>query len=153
MERQTNTNVSVSEIVKAFFEGGNQGLMRVLVADNGEKSLLEKFVSELKGAVSFTKVRKYYEQFLSIYEEAFRENPEKKKEDQNLPEDILVKLYLLKSHVVYDGAREKNDKFKLFSQFINLLIQKITTYKMLEKAKHLFEAFVGYAKAELDKKH
>jgi len=90
---------------------------------------------------------------LNIYEEALGRLLEgKASKDDPLPEEILVKLYLLKSHVVYDQARERGEKqrkFESFKEFINSLILKINTYEDLEKAKRLFEAFVGYAKLYL----
>ncbi len=147
---------TIQDIVEGFFrENNSEELVKILVGTtDGEgkvkESLLEEFISRLKGGLSFTKVRKYYEQFLSIYEEAFREHPGKKKDDGPLPAEILVKLYLLKSHVVYDEARERSKEFAAFKEFINSLILKVNTFKALEKAKNLFEAFIGYAKAKLD---
>ncbi len=158
--------VKPAEIVEKFFSGKREELLKVLVGVDGE-SLLEKFAKSLGGKrerekLSFTKVRKYYEQFLNIYEEALGRVLEGKALKQDsLPEEILVKLYLLKSHVVYDQAREggkvredkfknpKAQKFENFKEFVNSLILKINTYDELEKAKRLFEAFVGYAKLYL----
>jgi len=149
--------VKPSEIVEKFFSGSKEELLKVLVGTDGE-SLLEKFAKSLGGRkerekLSFTKVRRYYEQFLNIYEEALGRLLEgKASKKDSLPEEILVKLYLLKSHVVYDQAREKGEKkkkFESFKEFVNSLILKINTYEELEKAKRLFEAFVGYAKLYL----
>jgi len=144
-----------SEIVEKFFSGSKEELLNVLIGING-KSLLEGFAESLGGKkekLSFTKVRRYYEQFLNIYEEALGRLLEGKASRQDLlPEEILVKLYLLKSHVVYDQAREKGEKrkkFDSFKEFVNSLVLKINTYEELEKAKRLFEAFVGYAKLYL----
>jgi CRISPR type III-A-associated protein Csm2 len=146
----------IRDIIEGFFrEGDSKALMKILVGTTDERgevkeSLLERFVSRLKGGLSFTRVRKYYEQFLSIYEEAFREHPERKREDGPLPAEIQVRLYLLKSHVVYDEAREGKKEFAAFKEFISNLILRVNTFKSLERAKNLFEAFVGYAKAKLD---
>jgi len=141
--------VRPEDIVERFFSGSKEELLKVLVGEEGKESQLENFVSELKG-LSFTKVRRYYEQFLNIYDEVMGKVLEGKiQKGSPLPDEFLVKLYLLKSHVVYDQAREgkkKKDSFDRFKRFVSSLILKIDTCEDLERAKHLFEAFVGYAK-------
>jgi CRISPR type III-A-associated protein Csm2 len=141
--------VSPEEIVKKFFTGTKEDVIEILVGTR-KKSLLERFVEEeLTKGLSFTKLRRYYEQFLNIYEEAIEH---KESRQSALSDEILVKLYLLKSHAVYDWAREgKKPGLRSFKDFINALILRIETLKDLERAKRLFEALVGYARASLKK--
>ncbi|WP_457679407.1 type III-A CRISPR-associated protein Csm2 [Thermovibrio sp.] len=144
MNRSPNSlRVSVKGIVDSFFSGKPEGLKRVLLDSGNGKSLLEEFARALGNSkVSFTKVRKYYETFLKLYRETLKED-----EDKSLSPAHTVKLYLLRSRVVYDSSREKG--LKLFVDFITELVKRVNTYKDLRRAKELFEAFVGYAKGEL----
>ncbi len=136
--------VSPSEIVKKFLKGKIDEKREVILGKNG-KSELERFVENLYG-LSFTKLRKYYEQFLNIYE-----SWQAKREGETLSDELLLKLYMLKSLLTYDIARAKKEKEALFAlrDFIEEMVSLIEKPKDLENAKYLFEALVGYAKEKL----
>ena len=141
--------VSPSEIVEKFLRGGIKEKREVILGKNG-KSELERFVENLRG-LSFTKLRKYYGQFLNIYEswQAKRE----REEGETISDELLLKLYMLKSLLTYDIARESKEKKKKalgkLKEFVEKMVNTIEKPKDLENAKYLFEALVGYAKEKL----
>jgi len=143
---ENRTSFDPVKLVNDFFSGGIDQKRRILLGEMNQKSELEKFVEEL-GSVSFTKVRRYYGQFLNIYDEwRFRKLRGEISGDE-IPEDILIKLFMIKSHVAYDEARER--AIRPLRKFLNTLISKIITGKDLENARVLFEALVGFAKGKL----
>ena len=136
--------VSPSEIVEKFLRGRIEEKREVIFGKNG-KSELERFVENLRG-LSFTKLRKYYEQFLNIYE-----SWQAKKEGETISDELLLKLYMLKSLLTYDIARAKKEKRALFAlrDFVEKMVNLIEKAEDLENSKYLFEALVGYAKEKL----
>ena len=140
-ERQV---VSPSSIVEKFLRGKIEEKREVILGRNG-KSELEKFVENLQG-LSFTKLRKYYEQFLNIYE-----SWQARREGELLSDELLLKLYMLKSLLTYDIARAKKEKRALLAlrEFVEKMVNLIEKAEDLESAKYLFEALVGYAKEKL----
>ena len=136
-----------SEIVEKFLRGGIKEKREVILGKNG-KSELERFVENLRG-LSFTKLRKYYGQFLNIYEswQAERE----REEGETISDELLLKLYMLKSLLTYDIARAKKEKRALFAlrDFVEEMVNLIERAEDLENSKYLFEALVGYAKEKL----
>jgi CRISPR type III-A-associated protein Csm2 len=150
--------LSPSQIVEKFLRGGTKEKKEVILGNNG-KSELEAFAETLQG-LSFTKLRKYYEQFLNIYEGWQAEG--KRGKEEPLSEEFLLKLYMLKSLLTYDIARAmKNEKKALkalenLKEFVERMVNLIEKSEDLESSKYLFEALVGYARFKLEeakKKH
>ena len=146
-ERQV---VSPSSIVEKFLRGKIEEKREVILGKEGT-SELERFVRELRDGVSFTKLRKYYEQFLNIYEgwQASRKGVQ----GEPLNDETLLKLYMLKSLLTYDIARErkkeKKEALRKFREFVEKIVNLVERAEDLESAKYLFEALVGYAKEKL----
>ena len=140
-------SVSPSGIVEKFLRGNTEQKKEVILGKGG-KSELEKFAESLSG-LSFTKLRKYYEQFLNIYEswQAKREG----RKDEPISEELLLKLYMLKSLLTYDIARAKKEKGALLAlrEFVEKMVGLVERAEDLENSKYLFEALVGYAKEKL----
>jgi len=121
--------VSPSEIVEKFLRGGIKERREVILGKGG-KSELEVFAGRLQG-LSFTKLRKYYEQFLNIYESWQTEGRGKKEEPLN--EELLLKLYMLKSLLTYDVARAMKNEKKALNALDNLreFVERMVT--LIEK--------------------
>jgi CRISPR type III-A-associated protein Csm2 len=139
----------INSVVDDFMEGRNRSqILLNLIKEIAEGVSREAITCKLKrdGSVgqvsklSFTKVRKYYEQFLNVYEEYIQEE---------VPSDnLLLKLYMIKSYLAYDRARKKINSS--FEEFLSSIVLKIKDKKTLEAGKILFEAFVGYARGFLE---
>ncbi|TCK06219.1 type III-A CRISPR-associated protein Csm2 [Phorcysia thermohydrogeniphila] len=92
--------------------------------------------------ISFTKIRKYYEQYLEIYERCLAAG---KRESL---ETLLLKLYMIKSYLAYDRARKKINS--TFEEFLTTLITNVNSEEDLKNGKLLFEAFVGFIRGILE---
>jgi len=140
----------IRKIVSDFMDGKNRSqILLVSLQEVAEDISREAIACKVrKGKVhptriSFTKIRKYYEQFLDVYERCTLKN-----EENEFSEAILLQVYMVKSYLAYDRARKKINLS--FEEFLSGVLSKISDKETLESGKLLFEALIGYIRAYLD---
>ena len=119
------------ELVKNFFERETERPQIV-------KDKLEGFVKQtlIRGRITVTQIRRHYNYFLDIYQEASASG--------SFSNDHQLRLAMEKVYLMYDLSRGNiND---LFKDFVVSLIDSVKDLDTLKLAKRLFEGFVGYSK-------
>ncbi len=123
--------ISPEELVRSFFERETERPQIV-------KDKLEKFVEQTlrRGRITVTQIRRHYNYFLDIYQEA--------NAGGSFSGDHQLRLAMEKVYLMYDLSRGNiND---LFKDFVVSLIDSVKDLNTLKLAKRLFEGFVGYSK-------
>ena len=123
--------ISPEELVKSFFKRETERPQIV-------KDKLEKFVEQTlrRGRITVTQIRRHYNYFLDIYQEA--------NAGGSFSGDHQLRLAMEKVYLMYDLSRGNiND---LFKDFVVSLIDSVKDLNTLKLAKRLFEGFVGYSK-------
>ena len=123
--------ISPEELVKSFFKRETERPQIV-------KDKLEKFVEQTlrRGRITVTQIRRHYNYFLDIYQEA--------NAGGSFSGDHQLRLAMEKVYLMYDLSRGNiND---LFKDFVVSLIDSVKDLDTLKLAKRLFEGFVGYSK-------
>ncbi len=123
--------IDSKELVKRFFKNESER-PKIIKTD------LENFTKSVMttGKISKTQVRKHYNYFLNVYQEAIAEN--------DFKDDHALRLAMEKVYLTYDISRKKvNPPFR---DFVVSLIREIKDLETLKLGKKLFEGFVGYSK-------